>query len=541
MIFTYQPFISWPFFFGILTAVSLAGLVPLVFQWRKGLAGIRLAIRAGLFFLFLVCLSMLIFRPMRTLDPQAPGVLVIGQNIDRSELAFWKDSLKIRRTVALEDFEGSESKVYLLAHSIEREESFRLANQDFEWILPEKHGLVTALSWKGYLRKGEVQRLGFRVFSEKDSAKLQISGNEKGELVLQKGWNSGILEFFPTGLGKAEFPLVLDADTLAPIRFHIGASHPKSYHFQLDFPSMEIRTLANWLREKGERVGEEIRLSRETILQTPGKYDSLQVLFVDPAQLNQKSVQELVKSGNAALVVLNVSQPAETALQLNRLFGTDFQVEKSGPDESRRLENGLEALPYQWTDKTEQKLLQERTIALQYAGSSPIAVTLIPSSFPLILQDKKAEYESIWGEILGLLEPDEEKSFAIEAPVLQAFSSEIQVFSTDSLPDLLPVGQDTISMKISSVNPFQSSGIWTSSDSAWAESGEDLSFYSYTPEQFPQITTSMLLQEIQNQKTKLGALAQSGKSLISPWIWIIGMCLTLGLMWLEPKVSYSFF
>lgn len=538
MIFSYQPLVSWPFFFGILAANSLAGLLPLFFQWKKGLPGSRLGIRAGLFFLFVVCFSMLILRPQHGVNSTDPRLLVFGEGIDRDEIAFWKDSLKIRKTVALKDFEGSDSKVFLLAHSIEKQETFPLIHQDFEWILPQVHGSFTNLSWKGYLRKGEVQRLSFRIFSESDSAKLQVSENEKGKLILQKGWNSGLLEFYPSGLGKAEYPLILDADTLASVRFHIGESQPKAYYFQLAFPSMESRTLGNWLREKGEKVGEEIRLSRETVLQTESKKDSLQILFVDPTQLNQKSIQDQVKSGKIALVVLNVDQPSETAQQLNRLFGTDFQAEKSGISESRKLENGLDALPYQWTEKPGQKPLQEQSISIQYAGTSPIAVSLISSSFPLILQGKKAEYEAIWGELLGFLEPDEEKSFGIKAPVLKGISSEIQVFSKDSLAGVLYTGLDTIPLKRSSVNPFLAIGKWSARDSSWVESGGDFSFYSYTSEELPLIFTSTLLDEIQANRTSFDTQRSLAESLISPWIWIIGMILALGLIWLEPKVSF---
>ena len=537
MIFETQPLVSWPFFFVILSLLTVIGGTSLFFQWRKGATPTRLGLRFLFLFGFIVCLSMAVLRPLRHVGATENKILVYEEGLEKPVVDFWKDSLGIKRAVSLSKFKTASGKVFLLGERFTPQELYPVRGYDFEWIQPEKHGAIRALSWKGYLRKGEVQRLSYEIFSESDEAQLEIAGANLEKQALSKGWNTGLLEFYPTGLGKAEFPLVLDADSMATVRFYIGASLPKKYHFQLGFPSAESRTLSTWLQEKGETVTEEIKLSRETVLQG-GEADSLQILLIDPAQLDQKSVQEAVKTDKTALLVMNVGQAAETAQKINQLFGTDFQVEQTGQNEDRILESGVAALPFVFQEKPGQKLLQDRSVAIQYAGSNPVAMSLVSASFPLARQGKTEIYDSVWAELFGLLEPDEAQAWKMNAPLLAGISEEIQVFRTDSLPDQLVWERDTLSLRKNSVNPHLATANLRINEGGWVTLDSAFSVATYDGEELPGLHTAALVREMKDDAAIKSDSEFSSGNLISPWIWMIGMLLFLGLLWLEPKVNF---
>ena len=538
MIFNFQPLVSWPFFFGILLLLTVIGLVSLFFQWKKGTTPTRLISRLLFFFGFIICLSMAILRPTKILNSNIDRLLVYQDGIEKAVLDFWKDSLEIKKTVALSKYKTNSNSIVLLGEQFNRQELYPLRNLDFRWILPETNGEIETLSWKGYLRKGESQRLSYRIFSGEEGANLAVAGTNLEKIPLKKGWNSGLLEFAPTGMGKAEFPMVLEQDTIASLRFYIDAALPKKYHFQFGFPSAENRTLSAWLREKGETVSEEIKLSRETVMQSGTSADSLQILLIDPAQLDQKSVQDAVKTGKVALILMNVGQAAETAQTLNRLFGTYFQVEQTGQSEDRMLENGVVALHFVFQEKPGQKLLQDRSIAIQYAGSNPIAMSLVSASFPLARQGKTEIYESVWGELFGLLEPDEAQAWKMNAPLLSGISKEIQVFRTDSLPKQLIWEADTVSLRRNPANPHLATAMLRVNDSGWVNLDSAFSVFAYGGDELGSLQTAALIQEIKRSTNQVNKSDLSPKELISLWIWLLGMLVFLGLLWLEPKMDF---
>jgi hypothetical protein len=292
------------------------------------------------------------------------------------------------------------------------------------------------------------------------------------------------------------------------------------------------------LQEKGETVTEEIKLSRETVLQSGRGKDSLQVYLIDPAQLELKSVQDVVKIGEVALVVMNVSQAAATAKRLNSLFGTDFQVEQTGQNENRILENGAEALPFVFQGKSGQKLLQDRSIAIQYAGNNPITLSLISASFPLARQGKTEVYDALWGELFGILGPDEPQAWRIKAPLISGISGEIQLYRKDSLPNELAWREDTLALRQSVVNPYLASGTLRVSESGWLDLDSGFSVFAYSGEELPSLQTAALIQEMRELPLIKSNLETNSLALISPWFWMLGMLIFLGLMWLEPKVSF---
>lgn len=537
----FAPLVSWPILIGVLFLTALCGGIPVFLQWRIGASIRKISIKSGFLLLFLLFFVLFLLQPSRPVSENEESILVFSEEVDREIVKFWQDSLKIRKAVSIEDYQPEGKQFFLLGEQFSKESLYPYRNQRVSWILPESDRQFSDLSWKGYVRKGEKQRLSYRIFSQKDSANLVLGQGETelANVVLEKGWNAGELAFESAGQGKVEVPLLFDGDSVAVLRYFIGLAVPKKYHFEFSFPGQEVRVLSQWLESKGENVSQAIRLSRATVLEggDPNS-DSLQIRLIDPQQLDFREVQNWVKSSEGALVVLNLSKPEETVSQINRLFGTDFQLNRAGSGESRTLENQLEAAPFIWVEKSGQEVIGEGAIAVQRVGGIQIAISLYSSTFPLFLQGNEADYEAIWGELFGALEPAEPQSWKFAAPVIFGISAEIQLNQQDSIPEWIYGGGDSVNLVGTLTNPFLAKGIFQSDSTGWVDFGEDFSVYVYGKGELSSLYASSLIKPLTFRFEGERASSETNYTRISNWIWLIGMLVSLGLIWLEPKLSY---
>lgn len=537
----FAPLVPIYFVIGIAAVTLVSGGIPIFLNWKNGVSAKKILTKTGLLLLFGMFFGLFLLQPSRLISSDEVEVLVYSEEVDEETVRLWQDSLGIKKAVEIGDFQANGNRVVLLGNGFSKKELYSIRNLNVRWILPESDQEISELNWKGFVRKGENQRLRFRVFSEKDSAKLQVKQVESAlvSTILKKGWNEGELEFETAGLGRSEVPLLIDGDTLEVLRYFIGPATPKKYHFQFAFPGQEVRVLSQWLESKGEKVSQKIRLSRETILEggeTSG--DSLQIRLIGPSELDVKAIQDWVKNSEGALVVLNLADPLETVTRINRLFETDFQLQRSGQGESRVLENQLETAPFSWIEKSGQKVLAEDAIAVQRVGGMQIAISLYHSTFPLFFQGSEVDYKAIWGELFGELEPAEPQIWSISAPVLAGISTEIQLSKKDSLPEWIYSSGDSINLVVQLSNPFLATGKVQFDTSGWVDFGEDLALYVYSPEAFPSLSSQGLIRPLTFNSAFENVDNQQVYSKISNWIWMIGMLVSLGLMWLEPKVSF---
>lgn len=529
---SFDPIVSLPLLWTILILVLGIGLTSVFFYGKKGISKNRLWVKIGLFLGFWSFFGFALLQPQVEKPQDSKPWLVYEDGFEKAEIDFWKDSLGMGNAVQISGFDQQSDRVVLLGSQFSEEELYPLRGLEVNSILPKENGLIRTITWKGYMRKGERQRVAYSMYSSQSDQKLKLGLVKADSITLISGWNEGIFEFRTAGQGRVEVPLMLESDTLAILRFFVGPSAPKKYQVQMGFPSAESRMMASWLREKGETVSEQIQLSRETFLESTKSADSLQIRIIDPTQLNQKAVQDWVKAGVGNLMLIQVSDPIALSQQVNRLFGTDFELEVAKAE----LENGLEALPFRWKEKRGQQTFLDQRIAIQRVGSAQIGISLLESSYPLMLEGKKESYEEIWGAVFGAMEPDEPQSKRLDAPVFQGLESEIQLFKQDSLPEFWIAGKDTLWLKSNPINPFQAEGKWQASEEGWIDSRDEFSLYAYRGDEFPGVYSSKLIAEIQGEKHSGKIEYKSQNKTISPWIWLIGMLVFLGGMWLEPKV-----
>src|SRR5690606_5071823 len=123
----------------------------------------------------------------------------------------WKDSLAVLKTRRLEQYQQGTEKVYLLGDDFDLEHLYQFKDLDFEWIIPQNKIQIKFIHWKGAIRKGETQRLSYSIYSPQEESILRL-GSISDTVRLEKGWNSGAVEFLPAGIGKISLPLILDQD-----------------------------------------------------------------------------------------------------------------------------------------------------------------------------------------------------------------------------------------------------------------------------------------------------------------------------------------
>lgn len=190
-------------------------------------------------------------------------------------------------------------------------------------------------------------------------------------------------------------------------------------------------------------------------------------------------------------------------------------------------------MPFQWKEKRGQRAFLDQRIAIQRAGSTQIGISLLESSYSLVIEGKKEAYEEIWGEVFGAMEPAEPRSKRLDAPVFRGLEANIQLFDQDRLPEVWRVGEDTVWLKINPINEFQAEGNLQPNGTGWLDAGDDFSVYSYQAEDFPAVSTARFFSELQQDYRKV---ENEQYKEISPWIGLIGMLVFLGGMWVEPKL-----
>ncbi|MGM0946737.1 MAG: hypothetical protein ACQEW9_16290 [Bacteroidota bacterium] len=535
MIFEFEPIVSWTFLTVLFFLLLVVGLLPIYFYWRKGLPTQRLLTKGLLFLAFVFFFFLTLLQPSWEMDENQDPVLVYQDGLSLQLVSEWKDSLQVAKVVPISDFKRQSDRVILLGDYFKREDLYALREVDFDWVFPESNGLIKEIAWKSYLRKGVRQKVELAVYTDQEDHFLHLAEVDTDSVLLKKGWNWAELGFEPRGLGRIELPLLLGKDTLTHLRFFVGETKPKRYHFQMGFPSMESRTLSTWLRQKGEAVSEQVQLSRDTFLESGEVRDTLQIQIIDPRQINTKAIQEWVKNAEGALILMQVSEPVSLANEVNRLFGTAFELERSGSEVNRQVDLGINALPYSWKDKSGQTRLYDQSVAIQNSGGVQIAISLIASTAELILEGKEATYESFWGGLFGQLEPDEDFSLYQSAPVFRGLPTHFELMQRDSFPESWEIGVDTIFLQKNAINPFQRGGNWQPTGQEWMNSGDDFSIYAFSPEELPTVYTSAMVRAQQLDNQSSGEFSTPKTHKLSDWIGLIGMLVALGLIWLEPK------
>lgn len=535
----FEPLISWPW------AILIGLILLLILGWqlylivRAEVSKGRKILKSGLILLFTFLMLGYIFQPILEFASSDKGVLIYSKEVGKDRISFWKDSLKIKKAQNFRKFDGEGSPIFLLGDNFSQEELWSLNGKELNWISDPQPNQLTFLEWKGMLRQGEVQAIYGKINSE-DSVHLKLVSQNHivKELTAEPNSKGLKLEFPVSILGRNEMQLIASEDTLGIVKFYVYPSKPISYSFQFSFPDPEIRLLSAYLKKQGNRVNEEIQVSRNAKISTSGySTDSLQILLIDPTQLKDNAVSEAIDSG-ASVFIMNLSKPEEAIQNINQELKTSFEIKKSSSSESREIGDQLTAASYEFEYRLAQKTVLENSIAIQQIGNSKVGVSLLNQTFPIQLSGDSLRYSHIWNEILGAMTPNQQSNWNLMQPVFQGLDAQLELNKQNYDADHIIIGSDSIYIQQSLVNPFSKTAKFVTNSSGWVSLSDSLEMYSYSPEEWPELKQTKLKADfLKSRSSQINATdAEFAKNKFSDWVWYVLILLSLTLLWAEPKI-----
>ncbi len=487
---------------------------------------------------FLVVLLLgFMLQPKWNNDPKSGKVLIFSEQMKNSEINFWKDSLSINRAVQASKFDIQTDSVILLGLDFPKEFLYGIRAKSLNWIIPEQENAPIYLEWKGILSHNERQIIrGKWSKIPENPISLWQEGTELelSDLITKQAE----FEFqFPASIpGRNNLKLKIGEEVIGIIRFFVLPKEKLIYQIQTGFPGPETRALNRFLISEGEKVQEKIQLSKATELLTEIlPLDSVDVLVIDPSQMDDTRIQKRIESG-ASLLLVNLSEVDEELKTLNRIFGTDFEIQSTGESNPRKLENELEALPFQFQEKAIQEVLFENSIAVQRTGNSKIGVSLLSSTFAIAQSGDTLKYEEIWSQILGELRPENPKNWNIQAPVYLHQFQLLKLNERDTLNEVI-LGTDTLNLTPSLINPDSKSINFVSLDTGWVKLDKETEFYISPKSEIPYLFNQKERAEfLQTKSWEIASIASEQAMKTVPfWLWGLLILLNLTGLWIEPK------
>jgi hypothetical protein len=533
----FEPIVS-PIFVSIFGVVILVLIGLLVFRIQKGnFSPRRKVLKQLLNSLFLLALLFFIVNPVWEIARNSDPVLIISKDLEKVVLDFWKDSLGVRKVISISDFNSNSDSLILLGKDFPKEFCYALRAKSLHWIIPNSDQELGFLDFKGILRQGERQEIKGRM-PLKTSSMLSISqaGNELETQVLERDQDTFQLDLTVSVLGRNEWEIRLDKQLVGTLRFFVQPAERLRYQLQFGFPNPEIRTLTRYLIGRGAQVQEEIQLSKNTELLTEKQpLDSVDVFIIDPSQIQDSKLKKQLERG-ASLLLINVNDPEAELKDLNKVFGTDFGVSAKVGVEFQVLENGLEALPFEWKESVSQRLLVEDAVAIQQIGNSKIGVSSLKASFPLAQSGDSVGYDKMWNQILGELQPESKANWKISAPVFENQIFPIEFNGEDSLP-FLDLGSAQYAWSQSLINPNSKQIKWLANESGWQQINPELEFYVNESADFPMVFAQQERADFLRSTVWLSTSPEisDAKKSMPYWVWGLIFMVLLAALWLEPK------
>lgn len=534
---------SFPIFWLIAFVVVLTAILgaQMVFTFKSKITK-QQKIRCGAIYVF-IYLSLLgfIYQPTWQTELTSEPFLVYSDEVTSEELKYLKDSLDIRKSLSIEKYSGEGNPVYLVGSRFSEVELNLLSGKDLQLLSKRSLRGIEYIRWKGVVRQGELQKIIGKTGND-SAANVLLKAGElvvADDSILARERNFE-LQFSSEIIGRNEFELVVNNESLGHVRFFSSPSSPKNYDLRFSYPGPESRLLSQFLAKKSDYVKENIQVSRSSEIQSVSKdLDSIRIIIADIDQLKSKKTLNDFENTASAAFLIDSYDPKKEVADLNKLYQTDFEVQKISEEEFRVLESGLEALPFQFVPKAGQKLFLENAVAVQNVGGKKIGMSLLNQTYPMYLSGDTLNYQLIWSEILGGLYPDEDENWKIDAPIFSSQSSVLTLNSRSNTDVYSFMGEDTLFFYQDMINPFSQFTQVTLPDSGWVNLSDTLEIPVYGETEFTNVSAGMrLVNFLKNQSMKAETVLPDVVEVRVPdWVWLVLFLIGFGLLWLEPRLN----
>lgn len=473
--------------------------------------------------------------------------LLIGDEVPSAVARQVKDSLHIQDSFTSRNLTDEYDSVTLVGQRFPVEILTELSHSSINWVPYTAPDQLESLHWKGIVRQGEIQRITGRVnASEKQLLRLRFGNRTLDSVSVHAGDNAFSLQFPAFVRGRSQAELILGSTTLDTIRFFARPTEPLKVQFLLDSPDFESNTLAGWLGKQGHTVQVVTTLSTRinstvNINKTGTSVDRTtpDLLITDPANAANTTVKKVLAAGKAVLFI-NLTNPESDCRTINQALGSKWQVRKVSSEPVVPVGNGVSALPYRFTDNLNQFSVTGYPVAVQRKLAGRIGASLLSETFPLSLSGDSVTYTRLWTAVLARLSPSDKNTIQVDAPLYSDLQQEILINNAGSLPSVLLVGQDTVSLVQSPLNEHSASGSSLFRQAGWQSIQDSLALYVDARTKAGPLADRQLIRRFisvhASYQTTGDSPACTSTAQVPNWVWLLLIVSCFTALWIEPKV-----
>jgi len=473
--------------------------------------------------------------------------LLIGDEVPSAVARQVKDSLHIQDSFTSRNLTDEYDSVTLVGQRFPVEILTKLSHSSINWVPYTAPDQLESLHWKGIVRQGEIQRITGRVnASEKQLLRLRFGNRTLDSILVHAGDNAFSLQFPAFVRGRSQAELILGSTTLDTIRFFARPTEPLKVQFLLDSPDFESNTLAGWLGKQGHTVQVVTTLSTRinstvNINKTGTSVDRTtpDLLITDPANAANTTVKKVLAAGKAVLFI-NLTNPESDCRTINQALGSKWQVRKVSSEPVVPVGNGVSALPYRFTDNLNQFSVTGYPVAVQRKLAGRIGASLLSETFPLSLSGDSVTYTRLWTAVLARLSPSDKNTIQVDAPLYSGLQQEILINNAGSLPSVLLVGQDTVSLVKSPLNEHSASGSSLFRQAGWQSIQDSLALYVDARTKAGPLADRQLIRRFisahASYQTTGDSPAHTSTAQVPNWVWLLLIVSCFTALWIEPKV-----
>ncbi|MCF0058627.1 hypothetical protein [Dyadobacter sp. CY356] len=408
---------------------------------------------------------------------------------------------------------------------------------------------IQSISWKGIIRKGQIQRVTGSVNSlEAQWVKIKFGSQTLDSVKLEKGIQDFNLSFPVFTEKRTKVDLFLGDDQHKSIQFFARPLPPLNFQILLDNPDFESRSLATWLGNRGNSVEISTNLSKDIRSKlTLNKTGSPDVIITDPKNASNAQVKKALATGKSILFI-NLTNGSSDIASINTALGTRFIVKKLSNDETLPLSGEFTKLPYDFGKSNAYVTIPEYPVAVEKTNGK-VAVSFVNETFPILLNGDSISYSNIWTSVIAAIHPSYESNVEVQAPIYKGFKSDPKFNNLVNNPASMIIGADTVNLVYSAINKQSADASYIPSQSSWiALSGDSeinvtdsLDFDDYykskVVDQF--VKSRMLLQSGLNDTVRVSGKSSQplNESRVPDWIWFLMFILCFSALWLEPKFN----
>ncbi|MDQ6479145.1 hypothetical protein [Dyadobacter sp. LHD-138] len=494
-----------------------------------------------------------VLQPVLKTNVPSGNILVAGKGVPSAEISRVSDRLHVRAVFSVRSFKvRNTDTLTLLGQDFEPSFFARLSqvlppSARVKWVPYFGDNEIQSISWKGVVRKGQLQRVrGLITSGSSQWLKLKFGNQTLDSTRLEKGMESFVLGFPVFTERRTAVDLVLGDEEKETIQFFAQPLPPLVFQFILNNPDFESRNLATWLANRGHAVELSTDLSKNIRSKlTLNKAGSPDVIITDPKNASEPQVKKALANGKSILFINLTNPPAEVA-SINASLGTKLQVKKISNEEVLPVAGELTKLPFEFGKSNAYLTIPKFPVAVE-KSTGKVAVSLLNETFPTLLNGDSVAYSTIWTSVLAEIHPAYQTNIEVNAPVYKGIETTFRFNNLVDNPKEVMIGGDTLHVHYSAINGLTASAGYIPSDTAWLSLSQDNEIAVADSTDFNGYYKSQLVENFVGRRlklqTELGGMQKSAdlqshvvnESRIPDWVWFLTLIFCFTALWLEPK------